>query len=251
MLERLAQNELSPKMAAACRDRIAREGVGEERLAQLRASDEAFHLRADSLATLAELRRHSQTRPPSQAARWPLFLAATGAMALALIAVRPDHWLRDTSGTRIKGLTPVLVVYRRAGHEPERLSDGDNAAPGDEVQLAYAAAGRAYGAILSVDGRGVVTLHFPSRADAPPSELKLSQPAAGAIGAVALPRALALDDAPEFERFFFVTSGQPFDLGVVLASARALAQESTASRALLELPTGIEQTSVLLRKGSR
>ena len=60
----------------------------------------------------------------------------------------------------------------------------------------------------------------------------------------------ALDDAPEFERFFFITADQPIDVGGSLASLRAFAQRSDRATAPLELPSGMNQMSLRLRKPS-
>jgi len=96
--------------------------------------------------------------------------------------------------------------------------------------------------IASLDGAGVVTLHFPAAEDAPP--------AATALGAesAALPHAYALDDAPRFERFFFITADEPIDLPQSLAALRALAHREDSADASLELPAGQNQWSLRLRK---
>ena len=108
------------------------------------------------------------------------------------------------------------------------------------LQLGYVSAGRRYGAVLSVDGRGSVTLHFPESPAGSP-ELK--------GGTVSLPSAYELDDAPAFERFFFVTSDAPFDVGTVMESARQLAREPERARyAPLSLPEPLSQTSITLDK---
>ncbi|MFP2928788.1 hypothetical protein ACLESO_27045 [Pyxidicoccus sp. 3LG] len=142
--------------------------------------------------------------------------------------------------TRIKGLEPQLVVHRQAAAGPERLTEGAPAAAGDVVQLAYVAAGRTHGVILSVDGRGAVTVHAP--------DVGTQAAALAPSGTHSLPRAYELDDAPGFERFFFVASEAPFDVEPVLAAARALAQGPAAHTAPLSLPEGLTQVSFTLEK---
>ena len=61
-----------------------------------------------------------------------------------------------------QGLEPSLTVYRRTDRGSETLADGAVARTGDLLRLGYTAAGRRYGVILSIDGRGAVTLHLPS-----------------------------------------------------------------------------------------
>jgi hypothetical protein len=110
------------------------------------------------------------------------------------------------------------------------------------VQVSYVAAGNGYGIILSVDGRGAVTLHAP--------ETGAQSVPLAASGTHALPRAYELDDAPAFERFILVTSSTPFALDEVLAAARALAASPQARTAPLPLPEGLTQVSFTLNKVS-
>jgi hypothetical protein len=98
------------------------------------------------------------------------------------------------------------------GKEP--LARGDKVTQGDVVQLAYNAMGATHGVIFSIDGRGTVTLHFPSE--------RTGSTALKAKGANALDFSYELDDAPRFERFFFVTSDKPVDVGTVLEKGREL-----------------------------
>jgi hypothetical protein len=144
--------------------------------------------------------------------------------------------------TRTKGLLPQLLVHRQGAAEPERLADGAAAGAGDVVQLSYIAAGHPYGAVVSVDGRGAVTVHEP--------ETGAQAVALAASGTHALPRAYELDDAPAFERFLFITSDTSFALEPVLAAARALAASADARTAPLALPEGFTQVSFTLEKVS-
>ena len=144
---------------------------------------------------------------------------------------------------RLPGLAPHLVIHRKQGRQIVRLGDGEVARPGDIVQVSYVAAGNKHGVVLSLDGRGAVTLHHPGRAD----DVATLQ----ARGEHPLPHSFQLDRAPEFERFFLVTSGDaPTDVAVVLDAARRLAAAGPAvSRAeRLPLPDAWQQASLLLHK---
>src|SRR6185436_11941296 len=102
--------------------------------------------------------------------------------------------------------------------------------------------GRTYGAIVSIDGRGAVTLHLP-RQGARATRL----PEGGET--VLLDRAYELDDAPRWERFFFVTGEAPFEIEPLLEAARrAAADPSAPAPERLTLPPNLEQAVFSLEK---
>ncbi|RKH38777.1 ActD-like protein, partial [Corallococcus llansteffanensis] len=151
--------------------------------------------------------------------------------------------------TRSKGLQPRLDVHRQSAARSERLTDGAHAQAGDVVQLSYTSAGKAHGVLVSVDGRGAVTLHLPETGEAgqkPGHQSAVLERS----GTHLLPRAYELDDAPGFERFFFITADAPFALDGVLSAARVLAASPDARTAPLRLPPELGQTSFLLEKPS-
>jgi hypothetical protein len=154
--------------------------------------------------------------------RWPLPLGLAAA-AIVLVLALPHAWpaapgVRDASaadGDRIKGLEPSLTVYRRTTSGSETLADGSIARTGDLLRLGYVAAGHAYGVIVSIDGRGVITRHLPPTGDrAAPL---------GRGAATLLDNSYELDDAPGWERFYFVTSDSPFAIAPVIAAAKTAA----------------------------
>jgi hypothetical protein len=251
LLERIALGELPAAELAAARARLAEEPEGLQRLAQLEQHD------AQVLATLppgevarevARRRRVLQAARPG-GRRFPtLALGLPLAAALSLLVVLS---VREPEGPRSPGLAAPettrikgdarLVVYRQGQGEPERLQAGAQARAGDLLQLGYVAGGKPYGAVLSLDGRGAVTLHFPERPEGP---LALNPQGAASLG-----HAYELDDAPAFERFVLVTSQQPFDVRAVLDAARLLAQRPEAARTQpLPLPAGLEQSSFTVEK---
>jgi hypothetical protein len=91
----------------------------------------------------------------------------------------------------------------------------------------------------------VVTLHFPLSEEAPPQATAVSPDTA------TLPHAYALDDAPRFERFFFVTANDPIDVQQTLAALRSFARRGDSATAWLDLPAGLHQASLRLRKADR
>jgi hypothetical protein len=145
---------------------------------------------------------------------------------------------------RVKGAVR-LMAFRQVGPEAEQLLPDAVVHAGDVIQLRYNTGGHGYGLIASVDGAGVVTLHFPLSEQAPAKATAVAQ------STVTLPNAYALDDAPRFERFFLVTGDDPIDVQQTLASLRAFAHRDDSATAVLELPTGLRQWSLRLRKPDR
>lgn len=81
--------------------------------------------------------------------------------------------MRDTPDVEALSRQYGPMVLRRCrrllGDEDEALdaytktlADGAMARPGDLLRLGYSAVDRPFGAILSIDGRGTVTLHLPA-----------------------------------------------------------------------------------------
>jgi hypothetical protein len=172
-------------------------------------------------------------------------LSAVALVALPACDVAEGPQTRPGPSARAgePGLSPRLVIHRKAGRAIVRIDDGEVAHPGDIVQVSYVAAGNRHGVVLSLDGGGTVTLHHPRDRDDPP--------ALQARGEQPLPHAFELDAAPGFERFFFVTSGDtPTDVGRVLDAARKLAAAGPAIARVhpLSLPSSWRQASVLLDK---
>lgn len=143
---------------------------------------------------------------------------------------------------RIKGLAPRLLIHRQRDGAIEQLGDGAMAQAGDLVQISYMAAGNRHGVVISLDGSGGVTLHHPSVPDAPAPLVVRGQHA--------LDHAYELDDAEDYERFVFVTSGdEAIQPAVVIAAARRLARGGPAARhSPLPLPERWQQSSITLNK---
>ncbi len=148
----------------------------------------------------------------------------------------------DAFSVRVKGGSPMLHVYRKTSDGAELLSSGEKAKENDVVQIRYAAGTDTWGAILSVDGNGMVTQHFPDSGDA-----------AGKLeagGEIALAFSYRLDDAPKFERFILVSGTKEFSLSDLKHDLSNLARiHRTGSFALDPLiPGGTRATDTLLRK---
>jgi len=105
------------------------------------------------------------------------------------------------SDTRIKGLEARMEVWKKTPAGIVQLNDLDEVNEGDEIQLRYAVPEKCYGLLFSMDGNGALTLHMGNGE-------KAIELAPGKMNS--LPFAYKLDNAPYFEKFFFVTSSKEF-----------------------------------------
>lgn len=192
---------------------------------------------------------HGANRSPAiTVLRWAAPTAAV--FLIAFVAVRsmavapPDSSsaLSADDGNRIKGLAATLAIYRRTDAGSELLADGDRAHSGDLLRIGYKVANPGFGVILSVDGRGLVTLHLPADGG--------RAVALNDGDTVLLDRAYELDDAPKWERFYFVTARTSFDVEPVLSALRA-ASPTHDTPAPLALAPDLEQVTFVLQKDTR
>ena len=154
-----------------------------------------------------------------------------GLCAAAMLAVVffPMFILKTPSGSitdRIKGtsggeVSAEINVYLRGNYAGEDIILPDRAAihAGNTVQLVYRVQPESgveqYGVIFSIDGRSVVTMHYPYNAWQSTRLVSGKQ--------VPLDEAYTLDDAPDYEMFFFVVGDEPLVIMNVLDTARDLA----------------------------
>ena len=252
LLERYRLGELPPAQRARIERRLTEDVDLADRLLAIEQSDEAIRrdYPPDQLGRNVRTRagQHQESRPPSRVrgiARWavPAAMAAT----IAVVVLRPDAWRARTpeeSGDRPKGAAAAMVIYRNRDAGSEMLRDNDVARAGDVIRVGYRVADAAYGAILSEDGRGAVTRHLPP---AGPESIALK-----AGETVLLDEAFELDDAPRFERFYFVTAPAPFSMGPVVDAVRRTAAEAQGEGLpALMLPPSLSHTTLSLRKDPR
>lgn len=213
LLELLHAGALPPDREAEVRARLAAEVDGAARIEALRSADEQFLAAHPPEVVLPAVRNLAAVAPaaPGGVRPWRpsrvFAVAATLAAAVVVVVLaRPAVDERpatpELEQTRLKGARPSLSLFRRTATGSERLKSGATVRPGDELQLSYTAAGLQYGAIVSVDGAGGVSRHFPSESGT--TELESG-------GSILLDHAFELDDAPGFERFFFVASDDPIN----------------------------------------
>ena len=248
-LERYRLNELPPEATARLVRHLQRNPGLLQRLDALRASDAEIQASGQLELLAARLRSRlaeQDTIAPRDRGR-PLSLwlvPAVAAIVVVLLLAPPRSSTVPADGERIKGLEPSLSLFRRVDGKSETLADGAVARTGDLIRVGYHAAGHAYGVIVSIDGRRHVTLHLPRAGD---RALPLGRDAT-----VLLDHSYELDDAPRWERFYFVTGKEPFLVSAVVAPAERAALVSRDDKpATLALPAGLTQSVFSLQKESQ
>lgn len=153
--------------------------------------------------------------------RIALAVTSSAFAVITLVLIMPwitgtDDLTKSQGGdTRIKGLDSKLVLYRVKGKQAEELKDLSSAAEGDIIQAGYIATGNyRYGVIISIDGRGTVTTHFPGPDGH--QQLVLNKK-------TMLDKSYELDNSPRFERFIMVLSESQIDISTVIKNAKKLA----------------------------
>lgn len=234
-LERYRLGELNPIARQDVDARLAEDGVLRDRLDALsRADDEARQACPPDVLAAAVRRRVSADGTDTRRRRHLGWLVPLGVAAMLAVVVNrsdPPTAVRGTStgsngadeGARAKGDDMTLVVYRNTESGASVVADGTHMASGDVVRIGYRTTRPVFGAIVSVDGRGVLTQHLPDQGT--------RAVALQAGGTVLLDRSFELDDAPRVERFFLIAAAEPFDLAPVLESVRR-----TGDRAAVDLP---------------
>ncbi|MDR2577871.1 MAG: hypothetical protein LBC70_03535 [Chitinispirillales bacterium] len=181
--------------------------------------------------------------------RWAVIPAFACALVLLTLPLRliPSVPVKDDGaelallpgdaddGTRIKGFESRLEVWRKVGASAERLAPGADAAQGDVVQLRYLVPEPCYGTIVSIDGRGHLTVHLSGEAGRA-IPLTPGRP-------VALEHSYELDDAQKFEIFYLITASQNFNTDT---AAQSLLKSNNKHRP--SLPRGQQVTIFALRK---
>jgi hypothetical protein len=281
-LEQAAVGDLPPEELEALRRRRGYGAADLDRaIDDIRIKNDTFHRRFDKKATLDSIRARAFAGDPaeerisafardikngtaasgdgrrddadrsrfiSRMPRWSLALAAALPVFFAMALLLRIGPMTDPAsgglepGVRTKGLEPRIFIYRDMGDgDIELLQNNDAVRANDTLQISYLATGQNYGAILSIDGSSVITLHYPENSNMLPRLQPQDE--------VYLPYGYLLDDAPDFERFIFVTSEEAFDVRQLMASiAPQLRGSAWLDQGMLEFPEDFDVYRVDLIK---
>ncbi len=215
-LERYLLGELPEVEMAALRKREAEDELFAARVKMMREEGERF-LAENPFSGLEDKLENDQRSV--ERSLW-LRVAAVLVVAFGIFSVvvlnRQTDIVNDTSatsgmdvamadvdnGTRIKGMTAGLEVWKKMGDSAVQMVNLGEAREGDEIQLRYRVPQKCFGMLFSMDGNGTVTMHMGEGNRA--VELEPGK-------MTTLPFAYKLDNAPKFEKFFLLTSGEMFE----------------------------------------
>lgn len=228
-LEKYLLGALPDSERKALDARIAADPALAKTVERMRSEDLAFAARFPAETIVPEIQAAALPKPRPQtvptlewrkgiALAFPVGGRRTFAFALMLLCAAPLLLWKlpsETRGERLKGKQAELRLYRNTAAGPERVVSGSQAAAGDVFQVELHPGTFAYGAVVSVDGNGSVTLHWPSD--------PVGATAWSALPGHRLPSSFQLDDSPRFERFHLLLSRQPLDLADWRARVRASA----------------------------
>lgn len=248
LLERHLLGEVTYAEAEQVERLAASDPAVRARLTALRRDDDAWAMSPTQARLIQAVQARSRTplAPPRRPfVRWAMPVGAAAVVVTAALAIS----LRSTAptpvgnaaddGDRIKGIGASLAIYRRTDAGSEQLADGASAHEGDVVRIGYRVAKGGYGVILSIDGRGQVTLHLPA-SDGRAVALDTG-------GQVLLDRAFELDDAPVAERFHFIAGSAPFAISPIIDAVRA----AGAAAVVPGLDPSLDHATLELRKDAR
>ncbi|MCK6502533.1 DUF4384 domain-containing protein [Myxococcota bacterium] len=173
----------------------------------------------------------SAARPPRRSWRPALLLIPLLAAALALVAVLPEP-----GANRAKGRVD-LDLYVQRGGQAVQVEEGEVLAQGDRVRFAVQADGHEEVVVLSVDGRGRVSLLYPERVEQPPVPVDPDQRGL-------LVDAVALDDAPGPELFVAVFGPASTAEAVAMVRAAQARGGQAAVASLAQTDPGVAVLSV-------
>jgi hypothetical protein len=189
-------------------------------LASLEKESGEFHTQLECLKKSNEelLAKHPAKGLPKrfmiiEANKWLIPMSAVAALLMCITAFlvvfgnRESAIVMNEDGTRAKGLTAGLEIWRKTGNSAEKLANNSEARAGDLLQVRYITQEKCYGIILSKDGNGVLTMHLTGENG------KAAALEAGKI--ISLEKAYELDDAPKFETFYLFTAKEKFELAPV------------------------------------
>ena len=221
LLERYRIGEVRPAEKLHVEQALSQNPALAATLEELDRADRVFKERFPPEMFLSKIHKVRRFRvlPP---AAW-LACAAVLVLGISLPLILLRNYGQSSAVDRIKGAPGAdsceLSVYLGGQGGSVKLENNSGIQAGSTIQLAYRVqpgeAGEKYGVIFSIDGRSTVTMHYPY------GSLQSTQLVSGRP--VPLAEAYTLDDAPDYEIFYFLVDDEPVNIQNILNTAVQLA----------------------------
>lgn len=203
MLEQYILNELKDSDRKIIEDQLSHDLQLHERLEAIKQSNKEFALIHSDDCFLSKLPEANCYKNHTLYNLVPVPLLCTLLILPILLTLVFKTQTLNIS-ERTKGELPLLIVYRKTQLGHEQLLDGVIVRPSDLLQVEYAVSdSQLSGMIISIDGAGNTTIHLGSD-DGKSMQLSPINKR--------LPFSYELDNAPEYEKFYLITSQKPFQL---------------------------------------
>lgn len=252
-LEQFVFNELSQSKRDEIAELLKDDKTLAKRIENIRVSNTKFNEKNTlslSISRIEIKEQESKIKQTPQLAQWQYASISSVFLIILLFTIPQENdisikhinnTINESNDTiRLKGITPELHIFRKTIDNIELISSQQDVKENDILQIRYQGAGYQYGIIFSIDGAGELTLHYPNSA----SDNTDIEPQ----GDIALPFAYQLNNAPEFERFFLVTSNKKLNIQDIITQGKSIASHKDRNIATLDLSNNYYQTSILLSK---
>jgi hypothetical protein len=141
---------------------------------------------------------------------------------------------------RFKG-SPQIELFKKLNGDSIKIESNSIVNQGDQLMIRYHSKGKKYGMIFSIDGNNRVTTHFP---------INFKDSTKIESGQQLLPFAYTLDDAPEYEIFYFITDNKEIDSKQIINSIKQeLKFKDLLKEEKLNILIKYDHTILRLKKG--
>lgn len=245
LLEKYVLDELDQQQRARVESAILLDPDLKEKLNEIKVENSMFEQKHPFPAKYLDTQNPRRTYKTNSSAilgySFAGLIVFVVAFALLPHTEKVEHTYKsdEIEMTRVKGIMPSLRIYRKTEDGFEIIKNNSKVVAHDVLQLAYIPGSAKYGLIFSLDGNAQVTLHYPySKSDS--TQLNNN-------GETRLSFSYELDDAPGFERFFFLASDKPLDLQKIIQAAHVLPEDKHMFENLVS-ENEIIQTTITLMK---
>lgn len=263
ILERYILGELSPHKSMEIKNLLKKEKNIKLRIERLIQSNKDFLKQYPSEQILPEImsrcdnEKNKSERKKRNVHRLFLWVSSSVSLMIVLLTIflalqknnmfNPESSRENSRENRAKGIVPLkasqpeIFIFRKNKDGVEQLHEGSVVNKGDLLQISYLSVNDTKGMIVSIDGNRVVTLHYPENINDSPLLQKHKQ--------AYLENSYELDNAPDFERFFLITSNSEFDLKEIMFEVESFARYSMRIKEEeLDLNDNYNQVSIILIK---